>query len=143
MPRTQEHVPAGGFIGRPRHRLFMVLDDLPGAGAALEWLRQQGVATDDVWLLHGEEGSRALDPYGRREGLHGRIVEAVRWAMSDDVAYLLALQEAVDAGASVVAVPVADASAAEALGRALQAQGAREMAYFGNWVFQPLRVPTS
>jgi hypothetical protein len=136
---THEHVPAG-FMGRPRHRLFMVFDDARPVHDVVRWLEEKGRGADDIWVLQGEEGSRTLDVSGRLEGIRGRVIRAVEHALSSDIAYLTTLQEALDAGATVVAVRVEDAEAAQELSESLKERTARLFAYFANWEFQPVQV---
>lgn len=129
-----------GFIGRPRHRLFMVFDDAQAAHDAVRWLEDEGRAPDGAWLLQGKDGSRTLDVSGRLEGIRGRVLRSVEHAMSNDIAYLTTLQEALNAGGAVVAVRVEDADAAQELAESLRERTARLFAYFANWEFQPVRV---
>lgn len=135
----RKHAPEG-FMGRPRHRLFMVFDGEVAPDDAWAWLRDEEGVDPDVWVLRGEEGLRSLDASGRLEGLRGRIVRVVEHALSSDVTYLRLLQAALEAGATVVAVPVAGADAADRLARRAEAHGARDPAYFAEWEFWPVRA---
>lgn len=138
MEQSGSHTASGVYFGRPRHRLFMVVED---PSAALSWLEQEGYEGDRVWVLRGEEGVRWLDLSGRAEGVRGRVVRAVEHAMSADVEYLETLAEELSGGASVLAVDVPGPPEAEALAPGLQTRGARTFAYFSSWGFQPVQVP--
>jgi hypothetical protein len=50
------------------------------------------------------------------------------------------LEEALRVGGLVVAVPIADASAAGDMARLLRAASAYSFAHFSNWEFQPVKV---
>lgn len=138
MAQPHEKGRLAAFMGRPRHRLFMVFDSAEAADEALQWLDQEGHRGKGVWVLRGEEGMRFLDATGRREGLRGRVVRTVEHALSSDISYLSVLQEALEAGATVVVVAVPGAEAADRLGTSLEARGARDLAYFADWEFQPV-----
>jgi len=127
-------------MGRPRHRLFGVFDDpAVGRGAIDKLGADFHAGKDDIWVLYGEEGLQKLDVSGGTEGLRGRIVRIVELAMSSDIGYLRTLEGALESGAMVVSIPVANAGAAETLADLLSANSGHSFAYFSNWEFQPVR----
>lgn len=132
--------PESGFLGRPWHRLLMAFDE-PAAQQAVEWLADHGYAGDAVWELAGLDGRRALDTTGGLEGLlRGRAMVLLRRVLTNDIEYLETLRDELDAGAVILAVQTADRSAADGLARTLGALGARELAYFGSWNFDPVQA---
>jgi len=139
MARPQQTTHTHDTMGRPRHRLFGVFDDPAVGRAAVENLVPDLRAGEDgIWLLHGEEGLQKIDVSGGLEGLRGRIVRLVELAMSSDIGYLRTLEDALESGALVVSIPVADAAAARTLAEALGAGSGHTFAYFSNWEFQPV-----
>ncbi len=78
MAAPGEVVRPARFMGRPRHRLFVVFDTPGAVGEVWGWLvrRNPGEARrwlvrenrgGDVWALRSEEGIRSLDVSGRPE----------------------------------------------------------------------------
>ena len=140
MPQPKHSKRAGareGFVLPPRHRLFVVFDQSDQARGALEALGAEGLAGDDVWVLHGEDGRRQLGLL-RTPGLATMAVRLAQRALSNDLGYLELLDEALQTGAVVLVVRAPSEEAADRLGRLLRARSGRDLAYGAHWDFVPL-----
>lgn len=134
-PAAFDHV-----VAAARKRLFAIFDEPRDGLDALDALEAGDlVAGEELWLFHGAEGLRRLDPHGAHHGLRGRLVHLVQETMSDDNRYLDALARALRAGALVVALPVADLSTADRVAAALQESDGHSFAYTTHRDFVPTR----
>lgn len=127
-------------VAASRKRLFTVFDDPHDGLAAIDDLPAMDlIPGEDVWLLHGEEGLRRLDPGGTHHGLYGRLVRVVQLAVSNDGEYIDALARALRDGALVAALPVRDIDTADRLAKVLAARSGHAFAYTRHMDFTPTR----
>lgn len=133
QPEQFRHV-----VAASRKRLFAVFDE-PEQGVAAVGALLPGdlVPGRETWLLHGEEGLRRLDVAGSSHGVYGRLVRGFQLTMTDDNRYLDALENALERGALVVALPVADVETADRVARELQGRGGHTFAYTAHMDFVP------
>ncbi len=86
------------FASPPQHRLFAIFDNSASAGAAVRYLRTEGLDDDDLWTFSGAEGERLLDPAEKHQGLAGHLWHAVQRVYTNDREYAEDLFEAVRQG---------------------------------------------
>lgn len=110
-------------------------------------LEASGVGDDRVEVLCGADASEQLDAEGDEGGLLRSAVRTVQKALGEETERLRILEEAVDAGAYVVAVALPDdledeAKDAEkrAVGNALHDAGAGKVAYYGPNMIEELQL---
>ena len=133
QPEDFRHV-----IAASRKRLFAVFDDpREGLAAVAAVPAADLIAGEPTWLLHGDEGLRRLDAGGARHGWYGRLVRVWQRAMTDYNQYIDALARALQDGALVVALPVADMATADRLAAALADRSGHGFAYAVHFDFVP------
>jgi hypothetical protein len=124
------------------HHLYAVSEDSDGGKEAIEALRLQGFADEDIWVFCGEAGSSRLDVTGRWHRLRARCFRRLQFALSRDFrylrAYLGALDLALDQGHIVIAVRVSDVRVADEVGRLLRMHAGHSIAYCSHWGVEPV-----
>jgi hypothetical protein len=121
------------------HWLFGVF---PGQAEALRAAAQVAtarvVSSQDIWLFHGEEGERRLDP-DQVKGTAARLwLRPLVWIFSLNVEYLRVLAEEVRRGSAVVAIAVKDQRSADEVATVLAKMGGSGFAYTTHWNFVPV-----
>ena len=125
-------------VAASRKRLFAVFDDPEHGVAAVGAVEPVDlIPGEETWLLHGQEGLRRLDVAASSHGVYGRLVRGFQLAMTDDNRYLDTLERALEQGALVVALPVADIETADRVASALQGRGGHTFAYTAHMDFVP------
>jgi len=124
-------------VGARGHRLFAIFDHLSAGEEAVQALRFEGFADEDIWLFCGEEGSRRLDVTGRAHGIRARVLRMIEFALSSDFKYLRTLDEALHHGRIVIAVRAKDESTADDIARLLRMFAGHSIAYCSHWDFVP------
>ena len=133
QPEEFRHV-----VAASRKRLFAVFDDPERGVAAVGALRAGDLdSTRETWLLYGEEGLRRLDAAGTGHGVYGHVVRGLQRVMSDDSRYLDALESALEDGALVVSLPIADIETADRVAGELQGGSGHTFAYTAHMDFVP------
>ena len=133
---TEPHRPPDPrrLVGAPRHRIFVIFDDLAPGRRAIEAITSQGLARDDdIWEFHGDEGSHLLDPSGAGHGLHGRLIRFVQWLMADDYEYLQKLGKTLDSGGLVVAVRAEGDAQVHHITEVLRTYSGHDVRYCRHW----------
>jgi hypothetical protein len=102
-------------------------------------LQTANVDISTVRVLHGEEGTRILDPTGAEHGVATRIV---RWLQTRgyDRNILDVYEEALDNGEALITVPCAQADSRH-LARLMLPHGAHGVIYFGPGTAETLTAP--
>jgi hypothetical protein len=125
-------------VAASRKRLFAVFDDPQQGVAAVSALPASDlIPGEKTWLLHGEEGRRRLDATGAHHGPYGRLVRLLQRTMSDDNQYADTLERALEDGALVVAVPIANIDIADRVAKLLKEQSGHTFAYTKHGDFVP------
>lgn len=126
------------FVFPPRHRLFVIFDDVERGRAALDEVEESGLTDSEAtWVFAGEEGARSIDPGLGRHGVAVGIVRFFQRMMTSDCEYCDGLSRALRAGAVVMALRV-DEKAIDAASDVLRRHGGHSLAYGAHWNFVPL-----
>ena len=114
----------------PRDHVFAVVPSPAAARASLNALVQHGF-TETV-LFEGEEAARELDAKGEHAGALEKVMKMIADHLSEQPNYLSQYQEEARNGNVVLAVRVSDSNEAMRVAELLEAQGARNIRYFGD-----------
>jgi hypothetical protein len=125
------------------HWLFSVFPGQPEAlRAAARVVMATVVSDEDIWLFHGEEGARRLDP-NEVQGAGARLwLRPLVWVFSLNVEYLRMLAEEVRSGSTVIAIAVKDQRSADEVAAVLALMGGSGFAYTTHWNFVPVALST-
>jgi|GEM_PF-3263203 hypothetical protein len=121
------------------HWLFALFPGQPEAlRAAASVITARVVSNQDIWLFHGEEGARRLDP-NQVQGAGARLwLRPLVWVFSVNVEYLKVLTEEVRSGSTVAAIAVKDQRSADEVAAALAQLGGSGFAYTTHWNYVPV-----
>ncbi|WP_239489106.1 hypothetical protein [Luteitalea sp. TBR-22] len=127
-PLSSEHVQYN-----PIHRVTGLFDGHDAVTTAVRDLEDAGVARDDVDILSGAEGERALDPSGDAGGMLGRAFRSVENMVSDTAKFHEIAAATLNAGGFIVAVRCeGDEEHRHRVMGILTRQGARDVKYWHN-----------
>jgi len=71
------------FVSYPTNRISGLFDSVENAEAVINALDKEGYDKDDMFILHGEKGIKALDPDGEEHGFWAKISRMVHAHFSD------------------------------------------------------------
>lgn len=128
MDSSDPAVNRASFKFRPDNSVTAILSS-DRVGECLTALGDAGVDVEAVDVLTGPEGAEILDQDGSNHGLRARLWRTMQKAGSSEnelMNYSSALQD----GETIVCVPVADETKADAVGTILGRCGGERMLYF-------------
>ena len=137
MPRFNPDPYAGGHLFALVDRVTCLLDSEDEAMATVRALEEEGVATDDIDILVGEQGARLLDLSGREHGRVIRLLRRLEAAVGDESGPNQRIDEALRRGATLLCVKVhAQPSEKARAVRVLKALHGHEIHYWGPFSFE-------
>lgn len=71
------------FVSYPTHRVSGLFNTVKEAEAAVKTLVKAGYEKEDMYILHGEKGIKALDPDGDEHGFWAKISRMLHAHFSD------------------------------------------------------------
>ncbi len=126
-------------IGYPMNRLLGVIDDPTAAAAAMTDLRANGIATDDLELLRGDEGADRMDGVGDVSGRLGRLRRAFDFTLMDQLVDFASYEWALRDGRAVVMVRVRGDEAKAAATSILHGHGGHFINYYGRFATEEVQ----
>jgi hypothetical protein len=130
----------GGHLFVLVNRLTCLLDNEEDVKATLRALEEDGVATDDIDIFTGQQGTKCLDLFGAAHGRAVRLLRTLEAAMGNEGEANHRIDEALNRGATLVCVRVHKRKSdekARAL-RVFKALHAHEIHFWGAWSFEDL-----
>jgi hypothetical protein len=130
----------------PTEKVVGVVDDRGRLEALVGALHEAGVADGEVEVLSGHAGEERLDPSGDEHGPLQKAMRTVQKALGDESERLEKLNAELEAGNHVVQVGLSadddDAREEEKqrVGRILRDQGAREVAFYGEYQIEEIQL---
>ena len=133
----EQHKP-GDFISYPLNRVAGTIAEPAEARAAIEELLRGGIQTDDIDLLHGEQGVHRLDPTGAEHGFLSRFQRTLinTLAPIEEADHLRRHVDDVRAGRFVIMVRAEAPELRDTVAATLKAHGAVDIGFYGRWVWQ-------
>jgi diadenosine tetraphosphate (Ap4A) HIT family hydrolase len=108
--------------------------------ATVRALEEEGVATDDIDILVGEQGARLLDLSGREHGRVIRLLRRLEAAVGDESGANHRIDEALRRGATLLCVKVNARPSEKARAvRVLKALHGHEIHYWGPFSFEDVQ----
>lgn len=115
--------------------VLAIIDRPEDAAGAEHELAEIGL--EGVRVFRGEQGGEEIDSSGTEHGIAGRLVRGLQQALSNKD-NLAEYDEASRAGATVLAVPVADDTTKDRAVEVLRRHGARSINHFGTMIVTTL-----
>jgi len=130
---------SGEFLNYPTNKVVGVFADWTQARAALDALAADGVAAEQVGVLHGPEGAARLDATGERHGILAQISRFFQRFADMDDKHTQRHEQELAAGHVLVEVYVGDDESARARTRDLLKQhGGYFINFYGKWYVENL-----
>ena len=128
------------FIPYPTNRIVGTAADARSAEAAIAALLQAGFGTDDIDILHGEEGMHRLDPGGAEHGFLAQFQRTLLRiaAPMEEHKHLAHHVEDVKAGRFVIMVLAPRREQREVAAGILNKHGAEFVGFYGRWSWEGL-----
>ena len=126
----------------PTDRVVGIAADREALSSVREALAAAGVDADRIDVLCSEDAADELDP-DETDGPVQGAVRAVQKALGEESQRLQVLTDAIDDGAYVVTVSIADRDDDElkrTVGRALHDGGATQVAFYGPWMIEEIQL---
>ena len=126
----------------PTDRVVGIAADRETLSSVRDALAAADVDTDRIDVLCGEDAADEMDPDDTDGPVEG-AVRAVQKALGEESQRLQLLTDAIDDGAYVVTVSIADRDDDELkrrVGRALHDGGATEVAFYGPWMIEEIQI---
>jgi len=73
------------FLGSARGRLLAVVDAKEALDGIVAGLKEAGVAEDAIEVFTGDDGAKAFDSSGRRNGPGARLLRTVQFTLMDQM----------------------------------------------------------
>jgi hypothetical protein len=129
----------------PTDKVVGIVDDRDRLDAVRDALAAANTDSDRIEVLCGESGSERIDAAGDEGGVVASAIRTVQKALGEEATRLEKLNDAVDAGRSVVQVAIVDGDEDEQdedkrrIGRILHEGGAHDVAFYGSWAVEELQ----
>jgi diadenosine tetraphosphate (Ap4A) HIT family hydrolase len=136
MARINPDPYAGGHLFALVNRVTCLLDSEDETKATVRALEEEGVATDDIEIVVGEQGARRLDLFGREHGRVIRLLRRLEAAVGDESEPNHRIDEALRGGASLLCVKVLKSDDKARALRVLKALHGHQIHYWGPWAFE-------
>jgi hypothetical protein len=120
------------------NRLLAVIDEAAAANRAAAALRDAGFPPEAVTVLEGDEDADRIDSLGKVRGPLARVRRLLSFTMVDQMVDLAVYEAALRDGRAVVAVHARAAADRERAKRALAAEGAHFMNFFGRFATEDI-----
>jgi hypothetical protein len=92
------------FLGSARGRLLAVVDTKAALDAIAAALTEAGIAPDAIEIFSGDDGARAFDGRGERNGPAARILRTVQFTLMDQMPDFAYYEAAAREGRYVISV---------------------------------------
>jgi hypothetical protein len=131
-----------GFQGYPENHVLAAFDSRADAAAALDDLREEGLAEDEVAVYAGEDGADEIDSDGTSHGLGSTIIRSVQGILTDRDR-LVEYEEAVEQGGVVIAAQSEDDERKHLLAAVFKRHGGHDVHHFGAMTVENLSADPS
>lgn len=123
-----------------RGRVYGIFSSLEDVQQCAARLLEQGLGDQDVQIIMGEGGQRALDVDGGHHGLWGRFLRLMQ-GMTDERSHVEQYVQALGRGEIVLSVDVSGQPGTVAqIAQAFRDSQARFVNHYGPWVVEPLHA---
>jgi hypothetical protein len=92
------------FLGSARGRLLAVVDSKATLDAIVAELKEAGIAPDAIEIFSGDEGAKAFDGRGERNGPAARLLRTVQFTLMDQMPDFAYYEAAAREGRFVISV---------------------------------------
>ena len=126
------------FYRYPKNRVVAIFEDDTQVDSALADLADAGVELPEVNVLSGPEGARLLDRRGARHGVGARVLRVLQLGGAFEGETLRQHARALEAGQSVVFVPVAGDEEEGRVADILRGRGGMQLLRYHRWTIDQL-----
>jgi hypothetical protein len=93
-----------GFLGSARGRLLAVVDSKATLDAIVAAMKEAGIASDAIEIFSGDDGAKAFDGRGERNGPAARLLRTIQFTLMDQMPDFAYYEAAAREGRFVISV---------------------------------------